>query len=631
MKNRLKQIIVWCMVAALLCVNCSFTSEAKTGSKVTVPKTSITSVRSRSAEQVTVRFKKSKKAGSYQIQISTDKKFKKNVKSQKVSAKKTTVTFKKLKQGKKYYVRVRVYRTVKKKKYHSAWSKVKSVKVKKKTTKKDSGQKNTGDSNKSGNTTDVTDATENTGATKDTDTTGNMGANKDADTIGNPDAAGDTNSGGQESEDPKKEWDGTVELEKMEYELGDEIKVHYSKQPECAGEIKEYYTYGNRGEYIDYTERYTKKNENGNVVCTSAGHTSLCIIFPETEHYKETWIALGKVRIYNNEDPLGGFNLSGYKYGETMKKEVEDITVTNGTGSFCEWFACEGNAAWLNEHITFKVSDVTPKEYRNLMDWAGWNTSEPEIKVETYNLKGVYGETTSVTTSTTSGKIEFSGKAMSQCKLTVTAGAGVRVCRLDAYRDGVLYDTMYVAPKPYDEDGNLLDTELYTKVRRNVEAKLWTDDMSNYDKLKTLADYISTTAHYPGYQCTQKGVNPTLWDGFSVDGIALYYNMFNMPVLNRAMALRGGIITCVAIDIVCAAAEEDLRLNYLYDKATDTVAEGEGVWLTIGDASTNPSAGAHESLAYKDADGNIVYIDAQGRMARNSCEEHGCLDKVIRD
>ena len=173
MKNRLKQIIVWCMVAALLCVNCSFTSEAKTGSKVTVPKTSITSVRSRSAGQVTVRFKKSKKAGSYQIQISTDKKFKKGVKSQKVSAGKKTVTFKKLKQGKKYYVRVRVYRTVKKKKYHSAWSKVKSVKVKKKTTKKDSGQKNTGDSNKSENTTDVTDTTENTGAAKDTDTTGN--------------------------------------------------------------------------------------------------------------------------------------------------------------------------------------------------------------------------------------------------------------------------------------------------------------------------------------------------------------------------------------------------------------------------------------------------------------------------
>ncbi len=600
MKNRWKQMIVWCMVAALLCVNCSFTSEAKTGSKVTVPKTSITAVRSRSVGQVTVTFKKAKKAGSCQIQISTDKKFKKNVKSQKVSAKKTTVTFKKLKQGKKYYVRVRVYRTVKKKKYHSAWSSVKSVKVKKKMTKKNDSQNNT----------DVADTTE------DTNTGGKQ----------------DTGSGTKDAQNEKGEWDGTAELEKMEYEVGEEIKVRYSKQPECAGEIKEYYTYGNRGEYIDYTEKYTKKNEDGSVVCTSIGYTRLCIIFPETEHYKETRIALGKVRIYNNEDPIGGFDLSGYTVGETMKTEAENTTVMNGTGSFCEWFICEGNAAWLNEHITFKVSDVTPKEYRNLMDWAGWNTSEPEIKEETCcNLQGVYGEVTSVTTPVTSGKVAFSGKAMSQCKLTVTAGAGVRVCRLDAYRDGVLYDTMYVAAKPYDEAGNLLDTELYTKVRRNVEQKLWTDDMSNYDKLDALADYISTTAHYPKYKCTQKEVNPTLWDSFAVDDVALYYDMFNMPVLNRAMALRGGIITCVAVDIVCAAAEEDLGLKYLYDKATDTVAEGEGVWLAIGSASTNPGAGAHESLAYKNADGDIVYIDAQGMHANNSCEAHGCLNKVIRD
>lgn len=600
MKNRWKQMIVWCMVAALLCVNCSFTSEAKTGSKVTVPKTSITAVRSRSVGQVTVTFKKAKKAGSCQIQISTDKKFKKNVKSQKVSAKKTTVTFKKLKQGKKYYVRVRVYRTVKKKKYHSAWSSVKSVKVKKKMTKKNDSQNNT----------DVADTTE------DTNTGGKQ----------------DTGSGTKDAQNEKGEWDGTAELEKMEYEVGEEIKVRYSKQPECAGEIKEYYTYGNRGEYINYTEKYTKKNEDGSVVCTSIGYTRLCIIFPETEHYKETRIALGKVRIYNNEDPIGGFDLSGYTVGETMKTEAENTTVMNGTGSFCEWFTCEGNAAWLNEHITFKVSDVTPKEYRNLMDWAGWNTSEPEIKEETCcNLQGVYGEVTSVTTPVTSGKVAFSGKAMSQCKLTVTAGAGVRVCRLDAYRDGVLYDTMYVAAKPYDEAGNLLDTELYTKVRRNVEQKLWTDDMSNYDKLDALADYISTTAHYPKYKCTQKEVNPTLWDSFAVDDVALYYDMFNMPVLNRAMALRGGIITCVAVDIVCAAAEEDLGLKYLYDKATDTVAEGEGVWLAIGSASTNPGAGAHESLAYKNADGDIVYIDAQGMHANNSCEAHGCLNKVIRD
>lgn len=426
MKNRWKQMIVWCMVAALLCVNCSFTSEAKTGSKVTVLKTSITAVRSRSAGQVTVTFKKAKKAGSCQIQISTDKKFKKNVKSQKVSAKKTTVTFKKLKQGKKYYVRVRVYRTVKKKKYHSAWSSVKSVKVKKKMTKKNDSQNNT-DQNNSQNNADQNNAGDNSSHDNNTDV---------ADTTEDTNTGGkqDTGSGTKDAQDEKGEWDGTAELEKMEYEVGEEIKVRYSKQPECAGEIKEYYTYGNRGEYIDYTEKYTKKNEDGSVVCTSIGYTRLCIIFPETEHYKETRIALGKVRIYNNEDPIGGFDLSGYTVGETMKTKAENTTVMNGTGSFCEWFTCEGNAAWLNEHITFKVSDVTPKEYRNLMDWAGWNTSEPEIKEETCcNLQGVYGEVTSVTTPVTSGKVAFSGKAMSQCKLTVTAGAGVRVCRLDAY------------------------------------------------------------------------------------------------------------------------------------------------------------------------------------------------------
>lgn len=72
---------------------------------------------------------------------------------------------------------------------------MKSVKVKKKTTKKDSGQKNTGDSNKSENTTDVTDATENAGAAKDTDTTGNT----------NSGGQQDAGNGGQESEDQKKE------------------------------------------------------------------------------------------------------------------------------------------------------------------------------------------------------------------------------------------------------------------------------------------------------------------------------------------------------------------------------------------------------------------------------------------
>ena len=49
------------------------------------------------------------------------------VKGPKVTAK--TIT--KLTGGKKYYVRIRTYKTVSKKNYYSAWSKMKSITVKK--------------------------------------------------------------------------------------------------------------------------------------------------------------------------------------------------------------------------------------------------------------------------------------------------------------------------------------------------------------------------------------------------------------------------------------------------------------------------------------------------------------------
>ena len=67
----------------------------------------------------------------YEIQVATDKKFKKNKKTVTIKKQKTTkTTVKKLKAKKKYYVRVRTYKTVNGKKVYSAWSKVKSVKTK---------------------------------------------------------------------------------------------------------------------------------------------------------------------------------------------------------------------------------------------------------------------------------------------------------------------------------------------------------------------------------------------------------------------------------------------------------------------------------------------------------------------
>ena len=81
-------------------------------------------------KKFTVQWKKDKKADGYQVQYSTDKKFKKNVKSVNVSKKTTKATVKKLKKGKTYRVRVRSYKKINGKKYYSGGGKVKSVKVK---------------------------------------------------------------------------------------------------------------------------------------------------------------------------------------------------------------------------------------------------------------------------------------------------------------------------------------------------------------------------------------------------------------------------------------------------------------------------------------------------------------------
>ncbi len=78
-----------------------------------------------------VHWNKANNVDGYQIQVATDKKFKKNKKTVTVKKQKTTkTTIKKLKAKKKYYVRIRTFKTVNGKKVYSSWSKIKSVKTK---------------------------------------------------------------------------------------------------------------------------------------------------------------------------------------------------------------------------------------------------------------------------------------------------------------------------------------------------------------------------------------------------------------------------------------------------------------------------------------------------------------------
>ena len=80
---------------------------------------------------ISVKWKKVRGVKGYQVQVATDKKFKKNKKTVTIKKQKTTkTTVKKLKAKKKYYVRIRTYKTVNGKKVYSSWSKVKSVKTK---------------------------------------------------------------------------------------------------------------------------------------------------------------------------------------------------------------------------------------------------------------------------------------------------------------------------------------------------------------------------------------------------------------------------------------------------------------------------------------------------------------------
>lgn len=105
-------------------------STTKNTKTVKPKKTSIKKI-SKGKKKFTVTWAKVSGVKGYQIQYSSDKKFKKNNKSVTVTKQKSTkATVKKLKSKKKYYVRVRTYKTVNGKKIYSSWSKVKSVKTK---------------------------------------------------------------------------------------------------------------------------------------------------------------------------------------------------------------------------------------------------------------------------------------------------------------------------------------------------------------------------------------------------------------------------------------------------------------------------------------------------------------------
>ncbi len=129
-KNRrkpMKKIFSIVIVVLLLVISLAFTT---TVFATNIPSTTITSVKTK-REAFTIKWKKKKNIAGYQIQYSTNSKFKKGNKTIKIKKAKTvSKKITGLKPSKKYYVRIRTYKIVNKKTYYSSWSKKKNVTTK---------------------------------------------------------------------------------------------------------------------------------------------------------------------------------------------------------------------------------------------------------------------------------------------------------------------------------------------------------------------------------------------------------------------------------------------------------------------------------------------------------------------
>ena len=129
-KNRrkpMKKIFSIVIVVLLLVISLAFTT---TVFATNIPSTTITSVKTKS-EAFMIKWKKKTNIAGYQIQYSTNSKFKKGNKTIKIKKAKTvSKKITGLKPSKKYYVRIRTYKIVDKKTYYSNWSKKKCVTTK---------------------------------------------------------------------------------------------------------------------------------------------------------------------------------------------------------------------------------------------------------------------------------------------------------------------------------------------------------------------------------------------------------------------------------------------------------------------------------------------------------------------
>ena len=98
--------------------------------KLKLKKTKLSSAKSTKRKTFTTTWKKTGGNSGWQVQYSTNKKFRSGVRTVNLKSSNTRLTVRNLKNRKKYYVRVRSYKKVGKQTWYSGWSNIKCIKIK---------------------------------------------------------------------------------------------------------------------------------------------------------------------------------------------------------------------------------------------------------------------------------------------------------------------------------------------------------------------------------------------------------------------------------------------------------------------------------------------------------------------
>lgn len=215
----------------------------------------------------------------------------------------------------------------------------------------------------------------------------------------------------------------------------------------------------------------------------------------------------------------------------------------------------------------------------------------------------------------------------------INTSIDVRVIHIVAKLGDVVLSNAYVTTSGYDANGELSKSDLALEktVRKKIESKLWTSDMSNIQKLKEMASYISNTTIYSSNSKT-KEENPGFYKRWEIKGTDKVIKALSVadPVLSRLSILRGGQTTCYAAGYIGTIAIEDLGLRDLYNKEENRIETGcgEGVWIGRKNYSSNPAALDHMTCWYVNSDGSTQAVDAQGFII-GTWENLHCADKII--